>query len=307
MGVFSQILLNGMRGVSFLFLVALTGIASGQKNSPGKYDSLVIETIRDTRLDFNPEREGDGEILVTGRARLLPQEAAELHKRIFFKESYGASQAVTPVYDTRLIYYSKGKITHTVEISLLTNNLFASFPLEVQRQGDCLCEDKSGYCCSAGGISREFKNYLVTLIREHQLFVDDFVLEFGNGEEISTEEMQDLTSPFDLYVVGSDPQWSIELNDSVARVLLPGETSYTVFRLKETVSNSADYTHRIWILDGANNVRISVTLIGVPSCACNTVVSGINIVYDYHAVIEIRKQGETLSFQGCGSVNYDRD
>lgn len=132
-----------------------------------KYDSLIVQTLYDERFEnSNIEGKGDrhDQLIVGSSKRLFSGTADEFNNKVHEKSSYGNSQAMTPNYDLRFLYYRKGEIKDKVEISLETNNLFASFPLRVQRQGDCMCRGNGGYCCSEGGISEEFKKYIVELL-----------------------------------------------------------------------------------------------------------------------------------------------
>ena len=108
------------------------------------------------------------------------EDAIALNQWIRQKEAYGESQAMTPEYDLRWMYYKHGKVIETVQVSLWTNNLYASFPLKVQRQGECMCGGTGGYCCSKGGISMGFKKQLIALLEKYHLPVDrEGILKFG--------------------------------------------------------------------------------------------------------------------------------
>lgn len=134
-----------------------------------KYDSLVVQTLYDGRFEnTNIEGKGDrhDQLQVKTSKRLFTWDSDVFNKKLTNKSSYGNSQAMTPIYDLRFLYYRKGEIIDKVEISLETNNLSATFSLRVQHQGDCLCKGSGGYCCSQGGISDDFKRYIVELLGE---------------------------------------------------------------------------------------------------------------------------------------------
>ena len=176
-----------MREHSLKLLIALClaqcCIASlGQGTIPSTYDSIVVLTIDDTTLEhFPPNTSQPADLVkITGRAKLSDDQIADLHARVTDASSYGQSQAVTPVYDLKIQYFKQGAIADDVSISLWTNNLFATFPLQVQRQGECLCEGDSGHCCTKGGISMKFKKYLLDLLKSHYLPVEkEDILNFG--------------------------------------------------------------------------------------------------------------------------------
>lgn len=158
-----------------------------------KFDSIVIQTFNDYtyEINFNTGKNIDT-IIVTGNVVITAEDAEELNKRLNQKDSYGQSQATTPVYDLKIMYYKKGKVKEEVKISLWTNNLIATFPLEVQRQGNCLCDGDGGYCCSEGGISITFKKYLLNLLEKYNLPVDkEEVLFLSQGEEAIYKSLND--------------------------------------------------------------------------------------------------------------------
>ncbi len=143
-------------------------------------DSVIVSTITDHKFDpiLPPGYETkQGGIEVTGHSKLTTEDAKLLLDRIYERSSYGSAQAVTPVYDVQIIFYKKGSIKALVEICMYTNNLYASFPLKVQRQGECMCKGKGGYCCTKGGISSEFKHYLTQLLLKYKLPVDVEMIE----------------------------------------------------------------------------------------------------------------------------------
>lgn len=158
-----------------------------------EFDSIVIQTFNDYtfEVDFNTGKRLDT-IIVTGNVIITREDAEELNKRLNQKDSYGQSQATTPVYDLKIKYYKKGEVKEEVKISLWTNNLIATFPLEVQRQGDCLCDGDGGYCCSKGGISFKFKKYLLGLLEKYNLPIDkEELLFFSQGEEAIYKSLKD--------------------------------------------------------------------------------------------------------------------
>jgi len=145
------------------------------------YDSIVVQTFDDYthQVDLN-----SGEILdtiiITGQATIKTEDAKEFNRIIRQKDSYGQSQATTPVYDLKIMFYKNGNVKEEVQISLWTNNLFATFPLKVQRQGECMCGGNGGYCCTEGGISMSFKKYLLDLLEKYNLPNDrEEILNFG--------------------------------------------------------------------------------------------------------------------------------
>ena len=145
------------------------------------YDSIVVQTFDDCtrQLNLNTGKSIDT-IIITGRATIRLEDAKELNQIIRQKDSYGESQASTPVYNLKIMFYKKGKVKEEVQISLWTNNLFATFPLKVQRQGECMCNGKGGYCCTEGGISIGLKKYLLDLLNKYNLPSDrEEILNFG--------------------------------------------------------------------------------------------------------------------------------
>jgi hypothetical protein len=145
------------------------------------YDSIVVQTFNDytQEIDLNTGERLDT-IIITGQATIISEDAKKLNRIIRQKDSYGESQAMTPVYDLKIMFYKNGKVKEDVQISLWTNNLFATFPLKVQRQGECMCSGNGGYCCTKGGISMSFKKYLLDLLEKYNLPVDkEEILNFG--------------------------------------------------------------------------------------------------------------------------------
>lgn len=170
----------------FLHIVLLYSITVyGQTNKNDykykDYDSIVIQTFNDYRNEVNLNTgERLDTIIITGQATLKTEDAKQLNRIIKKKVSYGKSQAVTPVYDMKIMFYKNGSVKNKVMVSLWTNNLFATFPLKVQRQGVCMCSGSGGYCCTEGGISLSFKNYLLDLLEKYNVQVDkDEILNFG--------------------------------------------------------------------------------------------------------------------------------
>ena len=158
-----------------LGVVLITGTAVAQDTAIRGYDSVVVTTVIDHRFDpVFPDgscKEGRD---VTGQACLSSTEARDLQRRLRDPASYGATQAVTPVNELELLYYRKGRVKDHVHISLITHNLWATFPLRAQRQGDCLCKGGSGHCCTEGGIGPAFTEYLIGLCRGHGLEVGEW-------------------------------------------------------------------------------------------------------------------------------------
>lgn len=145
------------------------------------YDSVVVQTIDDQTygVDFKTGERLDT-IIITGQATIKTEDAKEFNRIIRQKDSYGQSQATTPVYDLKIMFYKNGNVKEEVQISLWTNNLFATFPLKVQRQGACMCSGNGGHCCTEGGISLSLKKYLLDLLEKYQLPVDrEEILNFG--------------------------------------------------------------------------------------------------------------------------------
>jgi len=134
-----------------------------------KYDSLVVQTLNSDHINL-PLPDGkenyNHEVIIESSTRLFSQSADEFNKKLIEKTSYGSSQAMTPIYDVQFLYYRNGEIKDKVEIALSTNNLFSTFPLRVQRQGDCMCKGNGGYCCSEGGISEEFRKFIVQMLKD---------------------------------------------------------------------------------------------------------------------------------------------
>ena len=145
------------------------------------YDSIVVQTFDDLthQVDLTSGKSLDTTI-ITGRATIKTEDAKELNRRIRQKDSYGQCQATSPVYDLKFMYYKNGNVKEKVQISLWTNNLFATFPMRVQRQGECLCGGNGGYCCTEGGISMSFKIYLLDVLNKYNLPNDrEEILNFG--------------------------------------------------------------------------------------------------------------------------------
>ncbi len=165
----------------FTLLLGPTFSSFGQLTDPAEFDSIVVVTIDDRRMEnFAPDTPPGDRIEITGRARLSHRSATELRQRFFDRNSYGQSQAVTPVHDLKFQYYKEGSMAEEVSISLWTNNLFATFLLHAQRQGECLCDGGNGHCCTKGGISIEFKKWLIQLLEGYRLPVQkDEILHFG--------------------------------------------------------------------------------------------------------------------------------
>ncbi len=174
-----------MKSLSILTLVIFSIAVYGQTDKSEykykNYDSVVVQTLIDQTHDFNiNSNERTDKIFITGRARIKASDAKELNQRIKRKDSYGSSQAMTPDYDLKILFYKRGRVKENVQISLWTNNLFATFPLKVQRQGECTCSGNGGYCCSKGGISMGFKEYLLDLLIRYNLPTNkEELLNFG--------------------------------------------------------------------------------------------------------------------------------
>ena len=172
--------------VLYINCLLIISVAYSQvKKNPLKfkqYDSLQITTIIDQ--SFNQLTNEAPVLINTGTATLNKQDATELDNRIRTSSSYGASQAMTPVYDLEINYYKNGKSKEKILISLWTNNLYASYPLKVQRIGFCACTANSGFCCSNGGINYQFKEYLIQLLEKNNISVPEKqeILDFGNDE-----------------------------------------------------------------------------------------------------------------------------
>ncbi len=174
-----------MKQIFLHIILLLSATVYGQTNNSDykykNYDSIVVQTFNDYthEVDFNTG-ERLGTIIITGQATIKSEDAKELNQIIRQKDSYGKSQAMTPVYDLKIMFYKNGKVKEDVQISLWTNNLFATFPLKVQRQGECMCSGNGGYCCTEGGISMSFKKYLLDLMEKYNLPVDkEEILNFG--------------------------------------------------------------------------------------------------------------------------------
>jgi len=160
--------------ITLLCGTTLFGASYAEDVTFKNYDSVIVQLYADDHyeVDAGSDKNSFAQRII-GQTRLKPEDARELGKRIRQKESYGQSQALTPVYDLKIMFYRNGKVRQEVQISLWTNNLFASFSLRAQRQGECMCSGSGGYCCSEGGISRAFKTYLLTLLEEYHLPVDN--------------------------------------------------------------------------------------------------------------------------------------
>lgn len=159
---------------TLLGIVLLARVAMAQDAAIPGYDSVVVQTVIDHRFDPNFQiGSRDPDITIVGRACLSSTEARDLQRRLRDPASYGATQAVTPVNELELLYYRRGRVKDHVHISLITHNLWATFPLRAQRQGDCLCKGGSGHCCTEGGIGPAFKEYLLGLFRGHGLEVSE--------------------------------------------------------------------------------------------------------------------------------------
>lgn len=153
--------------ISFYSLTFL-GQTNGYDCRFKNYDSLVIQTFDDYTYEIEfGDRERPILTVIKGHATINSEDAKELNKRIRRKESYGQNQEEPTVCDFKVLYYKKGKVKEEVTISLWTNYLYASFPLRIQRQGECLCGGNRGYCCSESGISLEFKKYLFYLLEKY--------------------------------------------------------------------------------------------------------------------------------------------
>ncbi len=173
---------SGSKLLIVICLLAQTSIASlGQGTVPIAYDSVMVLTIHDPSLEhLPPGADRTDPVKITGRAKLNKKQIAGLHSRAADRNSYGQSQAVTPIYDLKIQYFNEGGIADEVSISLWTNNFFATFPLQEQRQGECLCDGDSGHCCTEGGISMKFKKYLIDLLEDLDLPIEKKeILEFG--------------------------------------------------------------------------------------------------------------------------------
>ncbi|MCO5258534.1 MAG: hypothetical protein M9916_00120 [Crocinitomicaceae bacterium] len=166
-----------------IFPLSATVYGQGVKNDYRykNYDSVVVQTLDDLTYEHDFKTgERLNTIIITGQATLTTEDAKEFNRIIRQKDSYGQSQASTPVYDLGIIFYKKGKVKEEILINLWTNDLFATFPLRVQRQGECMCSGNGGYCCSEGGISINFKKYLLDLLEKYNLPNDrEEILNFG--------------------------------------------------------------------------------------------------------------------------------
>lgn len=165
-----------LKKIFFLvFIFALTQDMFPQQNkmnlSFGKYDSVVVSNYYGDINEIEPIGIENKSPSIS--RTISSEDAKALNNALHKKESYGSSQAVTPIYDIEISYYRKGNKVDKVLISLWTNNLFASYPLKIQRQGDCLCKGNGGYCCSKGGISIDFKKYLILLLKKYTIPVED--------------------------------------------------------------------------------------------------------------------------------------
>ncbi|MDT8413588.1 MAG: hypothetical protein RQ875_14070 [Vicingaceae bacterium] len=156
--------------IILLSFISAFGQTNNKKINVANYDSLTIQIFDDysNQIDLITGKSTDT-IIITGNSTINSKDAERLIKKINQKKSYGQSQASTPVYDLKLSFHKNDTVKEEVLISLWTNNLFASFPLKVQRQGDCMCEGEGGYCCSKGGISDKFKRYLHNLLEKYNL------------------------------------------------------------------------------------------------------------------------------------------
>jgi hypothetical protein len=168
-----------------IIILLLSATVYGQTNKDDfkykNYDSIVVQTFDDYthQVDLNSGERIDT-IIITGQATIKTEDSKEFNRIIRQKDSYGQGQATTPVYDLRIMFYKNGKVKEEVLISLWTNNLRATFPLKVQRQGGCMCGGKSGSCCTEGGISMNFKKYLLDLLAKYNLPNDrEEILNFG--------------------------------------------------------------------------------------------------------------------------------
>jgi len=174
-----------MKQIFLQIILLYTTTVFGQTNKNDykfkNYDSIVVQTFDDYshQVDLNTGERLDT-IIITGQATIKTEDAKELNKIIRQKNSYGQSQATTPAYDLKIMFYKYGKVKEEVQISLWTNNLFASFPLKIQRQGECMCNGNGGYCCTEGGINMTFKKYLLDLLEKYNLPADrEEILNFG--------------------------------------------------------------------------------------------------------------------------------
>jgi len=174
-----------MKQMFLHIILLLCNTVNGQTNKSDYqykiYDSIVVQIFNDytQEIDLNTGERLDT-IVITGQATIISEDAKKLNRIIRQKDSYGESQAMTPVYDLKIMFYKNGKVKEDVQISLWTNNLFATFPLKVQRQGECMCSGNGGYCCTKGGISMSFKKYLLDLLEKYNLPVDKKeILNFG--------------------------------------------------------------------------------------------------------------------------------
>jgi len=160
-------------GLASIFIIGINIFSQqiSRNLSFGKYDSLVVSNYFDDKNETLFDGNANEFIYVT--RSISSDDANELDKAIHKKTSYGSSQAMTPGYDFEIGYYKKGIKVESVLISLWTNNFFATYPLRIQRQGDCLCSRNGGYCCSNGGISLNFKKYLMQLFKKYGLPVED--------------------------------------------------------------------------------------------------------------------------------------
>lgn len=167
--------------IILLFSATVYGQTNKNDYKYKNYDSIVVQTFDDYthQVDLISGERLDT-IIITGQATIKTEDAKEFNQIIRQKDSYGQSQATTPVYDLKIMFYKNGKVKEEVLISLWTNNLFATFSLKVQRQGECMCSGNGGYCCTEGGISKSFKKYLLDLLEKYNLPADrEEILNFG--------------------------------------------------------------------------------------------------------------------------------
>jgi uncharacterized membrane protein len=262
------------------------------------YDSVVVETRNDD--SFEPDfstAERKEKVTITGRARLTQKDIAAFSERLKNKVSYGESQAITPVYDVYILYFRKGKIKEEIKISLYTNNLFATFALPQQRQGDCMCNGNGGYCCSKGGISRDFKKFLVDILKKYHLPVDSDDAIFP-AEDVSIEKPDTLLT---IKAWGSEPFWTLEIHDSVAIFQIIDELNVT-YKLVQRIPNMGFTNESIdtYLFRSETDDEMKLTLLHQSECACGFDMS--DGESKTIAIIFFNTKNTYLQYLGCARI-----
>lgn len=286
----------------FLFLMLYSVLASGQtmanEYSHKSYDSVVVFTLNDYSLepDFNTGNE-QGSVIITGSARLIGEDIAIFSQQIRKKESFGESQAMTPVYDIKIVYYKNGKAKEDVKISLFTNNLFASFAIPAQRQGDCMCKGNGGYCCTHGGISPGFKKYLFNLLKKYNLPVESEEYLF-TGELISAKKQDTFYS---IKAWGSEPFWTLEIHDSVATFQIIDESNVN-YNLVQRISNMGFTNESIdtFLFGSETGDTMKLTLVNQQECVCGYDMS--DGKSNSIAILFFNTKNIYLQYLGCASI-----